>query len=118
MFDDTYFTDGYPDALVTASPEDLFATMVAETVQKNADWLQATPRTIFDIAAHLFPWASDNQGERTDFLALVATCMWDQGYTTASQDGSGVEWRWLEGKPASTSILSISETKGAFAVQG
>ncbi|MBK8793782.1 MAG: hypothetical protein IPN59_11720 [Holophaga sp.] len=117
MFDDNYFTYGYPDALVTASPEELFATMVAETVQKNADWLQATPRTIFDIAAHLFPWELDNQEDKTDFLALVATCMGSRLHHGFPGWG-GVEWRWLEGKPASTSILLMSETKGAFAVQG
>jgi hypothetical protein len=97
MFDDdNYMTYGYPDALVMASPEELFETMVMQTLQVKADWLQSTTRTTREIADNLFPGEMSCLDDNYDLRLSIIYSMWRLGYTTASSNVYEVEWQWLE----------------------
>jgi hypothetical protein len=90
--------DNYPSSDEFAQPhaDNLFDAMVAQVIQQNAAWLQSAPRTTREIAAHLLPMEISPEGPDTDLLLLIASCMWDQGYTAGARDPEGSEWQWLE----------------------
>lgn len=95
MFDDNYQIYGYSDALLEESPEEASETMVKQTVQENADWLQSSPRTTQEIAKYFFPWKMEGGDRNLDLLLYLAACMWDHGYSAGSRNASESEWRWL-----------------------
>jgi hypothetical protein len=100
MFNDNHPDYGYPPTEIEAATEDPFDAMVAQEIQKQTGWLQASPRTTREIVAHLFPNEICPEGPETYLLLTIASCMWDQGYTAGARGKDGNEWQWLEAKSA------------------
>lgn len=83
-----------PDEIAEATPAELFQRDAPLVLRANEDWLQSQPRTTQEISQHLFveEWLIVDQ--RQELQLMIASCLYEQGYTTKSQPDQPVTWEW------------------------
>lgn len=77
---------------------DLFRERSLEAhLHRNAEWLQARPRTSEAIEAALFPHYSLDGVEPEDVRTLLNHALWDAGYAPSRASSDNPTWTWVEG---------------------
>jgi len=77
---------------------DIFrAAPLASHLSRNAQWLQARPRTSEDIEATLFPEYTLGGMDHEEVRAQLNSALFDAGYEPDDEASSNPTWFWTEG---------------------
>jgi hypothetical protein len=91
-------TEAYLDALMDPPdvPDNSYEAIAFQIIQDSPAWLQSTPRTLQEIAAHLFPDEMDGTEHRENFLLMLISHLLGNGYHAAPKVDAENEWVWLK----------------------
>ena len=91
-------TVAYLDALMEPpdAPDNSYEAIAFQIIQNNAAWLQSTPRTLQEIAAHLFSEEMDGTEHGVNFVLMLFHHMLGNGYHAAPKADAENEWVWLK----------------------
>jgi hypothetical protein len=81
-----------PDEVSGSTPTELSQRNASVVLRANGDWLRAEPRTTPEISRHLFEDEWSIEDRRQELQLMIASCLFELGYSTRFRLNRGVTW--------------------------